>query len=73
MKVYVLVIDNRHGTTIDAFDSQEKLDACLADYCADSWTWDDPCPEDREAMIEAYWERQSNYGEEWHKTEQFNF
>jgi hypothetical protein len=70
MKVYVLVIDNRHGTTIDAFNSQAKLDAANAEYCETNWCWDNPPPEDAAAMVQAYWEYQSAQGDEWHKIEE---
>ncbi|UGY23805.1 hypothetical protein HU675_0038640 [Bradyrhizobium septentrionale] len=66
--VWVLVIDNRSGTHVDAFKTKEAADAALFDYC-DEW-WDQEFgahsrPAD-DQLVKTYWERESARGEEWH-------
>jgi hypothetical protein len=72
MKVYVLVIDHKHGTDVSAYATEEKLNAALFAYC-DQW-WDrEYGSEDRppnNKLVTTYWERMSIDGDEWHVIEE---
>lgn len=73
MKVYVGVIDHKHGTDIYAAKTQDGLYSQLAAFCREWWKNDGPegeaPPSDRE-LVSAYFEYQSERGEEWHRTEE---
>lgn len=71
-KVWVLVIDHKHGTVVTAHSSRAALDDELHDYCAEFWEREFG-PEERPAdseLVERYWERMSERGEEWHVVEE---
>ncbi|WP_439398545.1 hypothetical protein ACRQ5Q_14660 [Bradyrhizobium sp. PMVTL-01] len=66
MKVWVLIIDHRHGTDVTVHASKLEADAIMYAYC-DKW-WereypDEPRPDDSK-LVARYWERQSDQGEE---------
>lgn len=70
--VWVLVIDNEGGTNVETFSTKEAADKRLFDYC-DEW-WDqefgaDVRPPDDD-LVEAYWARMSDGGNEWHVLEE---
>ncbi|SHG87828.1 hypothetical protein [Bradyrhizobium erythrophlei] len=71
-RVWVLVIDHKHGTTVTAHPSRAAADGAVHDHC-DEW-WDhefgaETRPADDE-LVSRYWEKMSERGEEWHVIEE---
>ncbi|WP_024516985.1 hypothetical protein [Bradyrhizobium sp. Tv2a-2] len=67
MKVWVLIIDHRHGTDFSVHTSQASAEAANFAYCDQNWSQE--FSEDRPAdddLARVYWERQSQRGDEWH-------
>jgi hypothetical protein len=72
MKVWVVTIDHKHGTDSEVHASKASAEAALWGYC-DEW-WENefhgvPRPSD-DKLVEAYWNRMSERGEEWHTLEE---
>jgi hypothetical protein len=71
-KVWVLVIDHKHGTNVSTHPSRADLDAALYNYC-DEW-WDrefgaETRPAD-DKLVSRYWDKMNESGEEWHVIEE---
>ncbi|MBR0693634.1 hypothetical protein [Bradyrhizobium lablabi] len=72
MKVYVLVIDHKHGTEVSAFASRAAADQEVQRYCDEQWPLEFPDvdrPDDAELIAE-YWHLMTERGEEWHLIEE---
>lgn len=73
MKIYVACIDHRYGTDMYADRTEEGLYAKLSLFCRQWWETDgpkgEPAPDNRE-LVQAYFEHQSERGEEWYRTDE---
>jgi hypothetical protein len=67
MKVWVFIVDHSGGTEFSVHTSKAAADAANFAYCSQWWDkeFDGPRPPDDE-LVAAYWERQSERGDEWH-------
>jgi hypothetical protein len=71
MKVWVLIIDTKHGTDVSAHASKPAADRALFNYCDQFWSqeFSEDRPDD-DNLVRAYWDRQSERGEDWYKLEE---
>jgi hypothetical protein len=72
LKVWVLIVDHKHGTNVTAHPTREAAESANRDYC-DEW-WDrefgaETRPSGDQIAAE-YWRRMSERGEEWHLIEE---
>lgn len=73
MKVWVFVVDHRHGTNVSVHPSKEAADAANQSYC-DEWFENEFGSETKpplgHELASRYWDLQSDRGEEWHMIEE---
>ena len=71
MKVWVLIIDHKHGTDASVHVSRPAANKALFDYCNEWWPheFEGSKPPDDE-LVSEYWDHMSNRGEEWHCIEE---
>lgn len=74
MKVWILVVNHRHGLTVSAHRSFDGASACLYEYVSDWWDKEmanafagllKPLPEDAEEAIATYFEHMAD--SEWYE------
>lgn len=72
MKVWVLVIDHKHGTDVSGHASRSAADKANLEYCDEWWGREFPDSEKppEDALAKEYWRRMSDGGEEWHMLEE---
>src|SRR5690242_20173653 len=64
-KVWVLVVDQKHGTEITVHRTQEGAGKAIFAYCDQFWAQqfaEDRPPDDE--LVRVYWDRQSERGDE---------
>lgn len=67
MKVHIAAITTDAGTNLYAAATEAQLTAQLADYCREYWEKDGPgrpAPSGDHEIVEAYFDHQSEYGDE---------
>lgn len=75
MQVHVCALSTRDGTELFATRSGAALDTEIAEICRPHWNLRDLGPIaglDDATIVERYFEFQSQYGDEWRVTEQFD-
>lgn len=73
-KVWVFIVDRKGGTDVSVHATELDADAANWRYCDQFWHdefgKDTPKPATAEEVVDEYWQRMSERGEEWHMLEE---